>query len=173
MNIEEWEARAEAVRKASQAGELVPADETFPGGDEGWTACLAAALPEAADIAFVEEGGKSYFFSERHMTRAYAEAAALGASGDSTRIIAATVRTESASYPRPTSLEVFQLAPFHLSAEEIASAAAQMRTDAQYEDITTVCASDGTRFLFSSRHLNCDQATAIAEWLAVTRHDNP
>lgn len=173
MKIEEWEARAEAVRRASLAGDLVSADEILPGGNEEWTEFLAEAPMEAADITSVREGGKVYLFSERHMTRAFAEAAALGASGDRVRIIASTVRTESATYPRPTPLETFQLGPFYLNEEEIAAALTLLQADAQYEDIATVGASDGARFLFSSRHLNRDQAAAMAERLAVTRFDNP
>ena len=87
-------------------------------------------------------------------------------------MIAATVRTESASYPRPTSVETFQKGLIHLAQEIVKDAVAQMRTNPSMK-ISLTCASNGAGFLFSSRHLNCDQATAIAEWLAVGKFENP
>ena len=165
---------AEKVRAASRAGVLVLLDDVWPGGEE---VLAARAESEWAvgfpDVTVIREGEKTYLFSERHMTRSYAEAAAQGASGDPMRIIAATVRSDSTVYPRPTQVAAFYDPPFLLSKTEVAAAIGRMRKDTQYADIRSVHASDGSEFLFSSNHLSCDQAAAMAEWTAVGRFDNP
>jgi hypothetical protein len=174
MNAEEFKALVEVVRKASNEGELTLAAEVCQVGEDEFAALAVTAAPgAAADIIWICEGDKSYLFSERTMTRRYAEAAALGASRDPLRMIAATVRSESATYPRPTRLETFHDRPFCLSSEEITTAVARMRADAQYADIATARASNGAEFLFSSNHLSRDQAVSMAEWLAVGQCDNP
>jgi hypothetical protein len=167
----------ETVRRASRLGELVPLDEVWPEGEAEFkvaaAARAAAGAADTADIALIRECGKAYLFSDLHMTRRYAEAAALGASRNPLRIIAATVRSDSAIYPRPTPMETFYDRPFCLSRAEVAAAVDRMRADAQYPDIKTVRASNGAEFLFSSDHLGHDQAGSMAEWLAVEQYDNP
>jgi hypothetical protein len=171
MNAEEFEVLVETVRKAACAGELVRADEVYPGGEAEFAALIAAS--GASDLAWIHESDKAYLYSDHHMTRAYAEAAALGASGNPLRMISATVRSDSVTYPRPTPVETFYGKPFCLSAEEVAAAVARMHMDSRYADITAARASNGAEFLFSSDHMSCDQAASMAEWLAVGQDNNP
>jgi hypothetical protein len=171
MTATEIEALAETVRKASRAGELVALDEACPQAENASQTWTVAA--NAEDIVPIREGGRTYLFSERHMSRSYAEAAALGASGNAVRMIAATVRSDSATYPRPTPLEAFYGRPFFLSADEVAGALARMRGDGRHSDIDSVRASNGAEYLFSRDHMTRDQADAVAERLAVGRFDNP
>lgn len=171
MDFGKLEALAEKVRGASRAGVLVRLDEVWPGGEHEFVTLPAEA--RIPDIVEIREGEKTYLYSDRHMTRAYAEAAALSASGDPQRIIAATVRSDSAGYPRPTPVATFRGQPYCLSKEEVTAAVGRMRVSPQYADINQVCASDGAEFLFSSDHLSREQAASMAEWIAVGRHDNP
>ena len=172
MNTKEFQALIEAVREDSRQGELTPvAEEAFPEGEAEFIALGAEA--GAADIISIRESGRWYLFSDRHMTRQYAEAAALGASGDSLRMIAATVRSESAIYPRPTPVETFFDRPYSLKPSDVKEAVAKMLADPGFADIKGARASNGAEFLFSSDHLDPDQAAAIAEWLAVGRFENP
>jgi hypothetical protein len=172
MNAKEFAALVESVRRASRDGELTPWDEeACPGGENEFAALTDAA--GAADVMRMRRCGRCYLYSERYMTRPYAESAALGASGDSMQMIAATVRSDSATYPRPTPVETFCGRPFCLSPEEVAAVITRMHTEEGFADILVVTASNGAKFLFSSDHMSCDQASAISEWLAVTRFDNP
>jgi hypothetical protein len=172
MNAEEFGALVERIRGASRAGELTPVDEeTCPGGEAEFAVLLDAA--GAADICRLRESGKSFLFSERHMTRAFAEAAALGASGNPVRMIAATVRSDSATYPRPTPVETFYGHPFCLSPKEVKAAIIRMGADDHFTDIHVARASNGAEFLFSSDHMSRDQAAALSERLAVGQYDNP
>lgn len=160
------------VRRKSRAGDLVPLEECCPGGAEEF-AVLAAGTAAIADIHIIHEGGRAWLFSDCHMTRRYAEAAALGSSGDTLRTIAATVRADSAIYPRPTPAEIFCSRPYSLTMEAVIAAVGRMRTDVQYDDVRPTRASNGELFLFSARHLNPEQAESMAEWIAVGRSENP
>jgi hypothetical protein len=107
------------------------------------------------------------------MSRRYAETAAVIASGNAVRMIAETVRFESATYPRATGIETFASDPFNLSTAAIAAAMEALGADPESSDIQSVAASDGAVFLFSSRHMGREQARSFAERAAVRRYDNP
>jgi hypothetical protein len=76
---------------------------------------------------------------------------ALTPAADRTRAMVAAVRRDSATYPRPTPLASFMDAPFAFSAEEIDAAVARLLSDPACEDVRPLTASDGSRFLYSSR----------------------
>jgi hypothetical protein len=172
--IKRLETLAERVRQESRAGELVRLDEVWNGTEEEFAA--QAGLPSArtvADVQLIREGTSGFLFSNRHMTRAYAESAARAAAGDPQHMIAAAVRFDSATYPRPTPIETFRDRPYLLSPEEVAAAVAFMEADAEFADIRPIQASNGSRYLFSLRHIDLAQAQAMAEWLAIGQFDNP
>jgi hypothetical protein len=174
IDLKALEALADAVRKASLAGELMKLYEIWGGGEEEYASLTGAAAAETiADIQLIREGGEVYLFSDRHMTRAYAEAAVRAATDDHPRILAETVRSDSATYPRPTPVSTFLAAPYRLSMEEVIGAAERMRVDARYADVCFTRASNGDLFLFSSNHMSQAQADAMAEWLAVGQFNNP
>jgi hypothetical protein len=189
---------AEMVREMSLAGRVVDADLAWSGGTAELLAALetvrspargpVAAAPDAPrpdppsagsdlspypDITLVRAGDRAFLFSDQHMTRSYAEAAARSAAGDIRGLIAETVRQDSATYPRPTPVAVFSGPPFRLSAEQIASVVESLSGDADYPDVRVVHASDGSVFLFSSTHLKPAQAESLAEWIAVRQFENP
>jgi hypothetical protein len=87
--------------------------------------------------------------------------------------MAEAVRRDSSTYPRPTPTAVFAEAPYGLSLEEIEAAVNHLLDDPAWEDIEAVTASDGSRFLFSSRHMDAALAASRAEWMAVGRRENP
>lgn len=163
---------AERVALASRDGRLVPlralAEE------------LAVSEAEAADLAAatslaVVEGtkGKAYLYDPRHMTSRYAELMLRLEEGDIPELIAATVREESRMYPRPTLLGVFTEPPFGLAVEEVEQLVEEMGKREEYSDICLVRASTGTKYLFSSRHLDPDYAKSLVEWLEVGQYENP
>jgi len=125
------------------------------------------------DIDRVREGEVCYLYSTNFMTRSYAETAARISSGDIPLTIAETVRSESATYPRPTPVETFKGKPFYLSAEQVAAAIRIIFGDPRSADIGSVRASDGSVFLYSTDHLSSAQAQSMAERIAVGLHENP
>jgi hypothetical protein len=163
---------------AGTSGAAVSVDETGAPGTSGAGVSPAALIALAArehvpDLAIVYEGRHAYLYSTRHMTRQYAEMAARIAEGNILRLIAEAVRADSATYPRPTPVGTFVERPFGLAADQITLALAHMLTDPCFDDIHRVTASDGTLFLFSTRHLEPAHAASLAEWLAVGRSNNP
>jgi hypothetical protein len=170
---ERLHALAAGVRAASRSLRVVPLDEIWAGTEEEYL--RASALETMAgrdDIALIRDSGRVYLFSELSMTRPYAEACAQSQCDDKRHVIAETVRAESQAYPRPTSLAAFCEPPFLLSAETVAAAIAAVAGDPNFADIQQVSASDGTPFLFSSKHLTLAHARSLAEWIAVEREQN-
>ena len=169
-----WEALAERVRKTSQGGKVLPLDEVWQ-GTEGdfiqWTQSQAVA--GVNDVVLIRERERSYLYSERYMTRPYAEAAACAGCRDICYAIAQTVRTDSRTYPRPTPLAVFSEAPFLFSREALARALQEISEDPKYADILRVQASDGSAYLFSAVHMDPAHARSLTEWIAVGHLKNP
>jgi hypothetical protein len=164
-SLEEIESFASRVREASRSGTVLPFD-----GEE----MLEIARSQGFDdLDLIREGGRLYAYSELHMTRRYAESAARAGAEDLLRAIVETVRSDSETYPRPTPVATFSEKPFLFAADQLNSALIALATDSHYADIQLVSASDGSRFLFSSRHLDAAHAASIAEWLAVGRFNNP
>lgn len=95
------------------------------------------------------------------------------AGGDVALTIAEVVRRESAVYPRPTPLSSFSAQPYGFAEPVVAAAVENLLTAPGCEDIQALTASDGSRFLFSTRHLAPALAASRAEWMAVGRPANP
>ncbi len=164
----------ETVRAASREGRVVPEDEAVSGvADTDPAGHLERAGIDADDIKAVGEGVPRYLYSERHMTRRYAEALARAADGDPVRLIAGTVRDDSATYPRPTPVAAFTQPPFGLDCHQVGAALSVMQDDPACADIQSVTASDGSLFLFSTASVTREHAASLAEWLAVGRFENP
>ncbi|MGE5508989.1 MAG: hypothetical protein ACM3RP_10980 [Chitinophagales bacterium] len=174
------EEAVEMIRQASRAGLLVPRQELLAslgdGEDQGEGLPPSEEEPDLSaypDIRRLEDGDAVYFYSDLHMTDRYAGIAAKAASGDLPRLIADTVRFDSETYPRPTPIETFGVAPYLLTLEELRAALAQMGKDPAYADIKTVYASNGAEFLYSETRLGKDHAEGLAEWIAVGQFDSP
>jgi hypothetical protein len=163
--MEEIESFASRVRDASSTGTVLLLD-----GEEMITSARSLGYD---DLSLIREGERTYAYSERHMTRAYAELAARAGSEDLLHAIAETVRSDSATYPRPTPVALFSEKPFRFLPELLNAALQALAADPKYQDIHLVRASDGSRFLFSSNHLDTAHAESLAEWLSVGRLNNP
>ncbi len=165
---------AREVREASRRGELTRLADVWPATKEEYLALEREAESYGlADIAWVRDGGDLLLYSGVYMTGRYARTAALAASGDVLRLIAETVRSDSATYPRPTPVETFAMEPFRMSPEAVTAAVEQLAADTQYDDIQSVRASDGSLFLYSTKSLEPPHARSLAEWTAVERFENP
>lgn len=170
---ERLQALALEVREASRELRVIPLADIWTGTeDEYLLAAGTEAMAGCEDVAFIRDGERIYLYSERSMTRPYAEAVARTQCDDKRHTIAETVRADSITYPRPTPLSTFSESPFMLSPETVAAAVEALAGDPNFSDIQQTCASDGTPFLFSSIHMNPAHARSLAEWIAVESLQN-
>jgi hypothetical protein len=88
-------------------------------------------------------------------------------------LIAEIVRENSAVYPRPVSLNVFEDPPFDLTREQILDCLEAMASQEEFQDILQTTTSIGTVFLYSDRYLDSTYASTLAEWLDVGQVSNP
>jgi hypothetical protein len=116
--------------------------------------------------------GLSRYYSSLTMSEAYATLLARKEE-DLLLMMAEIIRENSAIYPRPVPLAIFMESPFDLSQEEIVECLKKMGQKAEYQDIAQTTTSIGTIFLYSSRHLDPDHASMLAEWLDVGQANNP
>jgi hypothetical protein len=167
-SIERLQEVCTSIRQASRSGIIVPTDDK----DSILLECMSTT-PGCEDIRVIEREGTDYLYSDRHMTRPYAELAARAWSNELLRVIAETVRSDSATYPRPTPATLFSAPPFRFSPQQISAALGVLAGGGAYADIGSVAASDGSQFLFSSTHMDRAQAQSLAEWFAVGHLQNP
>jgi len=167
------EVLAARVRKESCSGVLVKLAEVWPGTPDGLIESVQDAQPRFADIALIRTGEHAYVYSEKHMTRSYAESAARSQCEDLEQTIAETVRIDSRTYPRPTPAAIFTEAPFRLSEKALAAVIDKIAREPAYPDIRLLRASDGSVFFFSSAYLNPVHAELLVEWNAVGQSENP
>jgi hypothetical protein len=116
--------------------------------------------------------GLSRYYSSPGMSEAYATLLTRKEE-DLLLMMAEVIRENSAIYPRPVPLDIFMESPFDLAQQEIFECLKRMGQQAEYQDIAQTTTSIGTLFLYSSRHLDPDHASMLAEWLDVGQAQNP
>jgi hypothetical protein len=175
---------AEAIREASRTGRLVGQDE-LTAALEGHNlfarnqpdvpdlkALLAETLAAHADLAaLVSISGRTLYHAPALLSRTYA--AILDRKGSPVALIAEEVRRNSAEYPRPVPLELFEEAPFDLTPQQIETSLETMARSHAFRDITYTTTSTGAIYLFSSRHLDRAHAAFLAERADVGLLMNP
>jgi hypothetical protein len=172
--LEKLEVLAAKVRDSSRTANIVKLEQVWPGTeDEFLEAVRTEGVSSFEDINLIHASGSVYLCSDRHMTRRYAEIAACIQSQDVRHIIADTVRSDSLTHPRPTPVEMFCEPPYLLKPEVLAAALEGISDDPRYADIRLVHASEGSRFLFSTNHLDPSYAESLAEWMAVGDLEHP
>jgi hypothetical protein len=177
---------AAMIRQESEQGKLISESEIFSKMTDQHLLALPPADPveevrnilrkcveESEDLyeLSVEDGSRRYY-SSHFMTETYARIL-LQKQGDPLRLIAETVRKNSAVYPRPVPLDIFTQPPFDLARQEVLNNLERMAADEQYRDILPTTTSAYSVFLYSTLHLEPDHAAMLAEWLDVGRFNNP
>lgn len=177
---------AAMIRQESEQGKLISESEIFSKMTDKHLLALPPADPleevrnilrkcveESEDLyeLSVEDGSRRYY-SSHFMTETYARIL-LQKQGDPLRLIAETVRKNSAVYPRPVPLDIFTQPPFDLARQEVLNNLERMAADEQYRDILPTTTSAYSVFLYSTLHLEPDHAAMLAEWLDVGRFNNP
>jgi hypothetical protein len=177
---------ADMIRQESKAGQLIAESEilrrmadqhlfTLPAADPAEEAgkILGKAVEEGEDLyELAAEDGSRHYYSSLFMSEAYARILRQK-QGDPLRLIAETVRENSALYPRPVPLDIFTQPPFDLARQEVLNHLERMAAKEQYRDIRPTTTSAASVFLYSTLHLEPDHASMLAEWLDVGRDNNP
>ena len=190
-NIEkEGEAAARAIaamiRQSSEASQLIAESEILRRMADQHLLISQAADPaeEVGDILkkvvdgsedlheLAAQDGSRRYYSSHFMTEAYAMIL-LQKLGDHLRLIAETVRENSAVYPRPVPLDIFTQPPFDLTRQEVLNDLERMAAEEEYRDIVPTTTSASRVFLYSTLHLEPEYASMLAEWLDVGQFNNP
>ena len=188
--IKEGEAAAQAIaamiRQNSAAGQLISESEIlhrvadqhlFPpraaGPAEEFETILKKVVKGNEDLhELAARDGSWTFYSSHFMTGAYAMIL-LQKQGDPLRLIAESVRKDSAVYPRPVPLDIFTQPPFDLTPQAVLEYLERMSQEEEYRDIMPTTTSTSRVFLYSTLHLEPDYASMLAEWLDVGQFNNP
>lgn len=180
------QAVAAMIRQGSEAGQLIAESEilrrvadqhllTLPALDAAEEAgrILRKGLDGGEDLhELIAQDGTRRYYSSHFMTEAYATIL-LRKQGDPLRLIAETVRENSAAYPRPVPLDIFTQPPFAFTRQEVLNYLERMAAEEEYRDIVPTTTSASRMFLYSTIHLEADYASMLAEWIDVGQLDNP
>ncbi len=188
--VEEGEAGAQAIaamiRQRSETNQLISESEIVRRVADQHLSTSTAADPaeEVGNILrkavagsedlheLAAQDGSWHYYSSDFMTEAYATIL-LRKQGDHLRLLAETVRQNSAVYPRPVPMDIFTEPPFDLTRQEVLNYLERMGAEEEYRDIVTTTTSASRVFLYSTLHLEPEYASMLAEWLDVGQFDNP
>jgi hypothetical protein len=178
------QALAEAIREASRAGQLVGRDELLTdlrarsllGPNEADAPDMEALLAETLDTyqelaALTSISGEILYHAPSLLSRTYA--AILDRKTSPVILIAEEVRRNSAEYPRPVPLELFEQPPFDLIPEQIEASLKSMAASQEFQDISFTTTSSGAVYLFSTRYLERPYAAFLAERADIGLLENP
>ncbi len=169
----------EQIRGQSAAGRLIASEvvcealsdlelgDAAGGGPSSPVADFLVMLrgrEEFQDIrSTIGSNGVIFFYSTAQMTPSYARIQARVEVGDELATIAATVRDESLTYPRPTAADLFLRPPFSVRPEDLGALIARLGRTEAYKDIKVLRASTGAFYLYSSEHLDGDLVKLMVE----------
>ena len=171
---------ANIIRKKSESEQLTLPEEILteligqglPKSQEGED-ILKRVVEKHEDIRKISgPSGILRYYSMESLSETYAKLL-IQKEGDPLSLMAEIVRENSATYPRPVPIEMFRDSPFDLTQEEILECLKKMAEQKEYQDIARTTTSIGTIFLYSTRHLEPDYASSLAEWLDVGQANNP
>lgn len=170
------------IRQESEAGRLISgseilhrlADQSRPPLQEGeFGRHLKNILGANEDVHELSAGsGPPYFYSSLFMTGAYAMIL-LQKQGDPLRLVAETIRKNSADYTRPIPLDLFTQPPFDLERQEVLNDLERMEALEEFHDIAMTMTSASSVFLYSTLYLEPGHASMLAEWIDVGQFENP
>jgi hypothetical protein len=170
------------IRQESRTGRLIADTEIFRRLSDSNRSSLQAeececilkkATDEEEDLGELVAGdGSRHYYSSQFMTGSYA-LILLERQGDPLRLIANSVRKNSADYPRPVPLNLFTQAPFDFTLRDVQDILERMSALEEFRDIARTTTSASSVFLYSTLYLEPGHASMLAEWLDVGQCDNP
>ena len=175
---------AELIRNASASGSVTGSGmlqsqlmehEIFCGNPPeklNMEALLELTLSIYPDIAVLTGvTGETLYHATPLLGKTYA--AILSRKGSPVTLIAEEIRRNSAEYPRPLPLDIFEQTPFDLSVKEIEAALQYMAATPEFQDISFTTTSTGAVYLFSIQYLDRPYATFLAERADTGLLSNP
>ncbi len=117
--------------------------------------------------------GTLFLYSEKFISDSYASILLRAEENDPCATIASTVRDESKTYPRPTSVMFFKAQVFNISPDELDAQVLKTLERPEFNDIKLIDASTGARYLYSNLYLTEDHARSLVEWEEVGKQQNP
>lgn len=125
----------------------------------------------AKDIDIIIGKIEVYFYSKDYISNTYRDMLFNLKEKNIEEVIVEIVRNESKIYPRPTSLDIFRLAPF--KRDDIDNLLEEILKNKKYMDIKIVQASNGAKYLYSDIHMTLGHAKGLCEWVEVGQFENP
>jgi hypothetical protein len=176
----------EFIRTKSKAGQLVSLEDiaqilgeeptSRPEREEGSKEVLLTIIREArvlnGDLWEAQGPEGLRYYSRLYLSDAYAKLL-IQKEGDTLLFVAETIREYSRIYPRPLAKEALHDSPFDLTDEEVSICLKKMSEEGPYQDIVKTQTSQGNDYLYSTRHLEADHASMLAEWIDVGQYLNP
>lgn len=177
---------AKIIRDRSESGRLIKSDEVASelqgrglfrseevDGTIDFEAIAARVLEENQDLRRIYTREETpFYYSVQSLTETYAHIL-LWKSDHPLWLMAQVVRDNSQRYQRPITADSFRAPPFELTQEEIAECLKSLGAEGEYQDIAQTTTTLGALFLYSTRHLDPDHASTLAEWLDAGQPNNP
>jgi hypothetical protein len=175
---------AEAIRKTSSAGQLVGKEALLASLSE--RGLLAPEEPETPDMeallaemlatnedltALTSISGEILYHAPALLSTTYASI--LTRKTSPIILMAEEIRRNSAEYPRPIPLDLFEQPPFDLTPEQIEASLKTMAASPEFDDVSFTTTSTGAVYLFSTLHLERPYAAFLAERADVGLLLNP
>lgn len=173
---------AEKVRGDSKnALKLTPVGDLhvpIPGMEQDEIAVVLQEMqadPKYADVKSITAStGNLFLYSNRHMSDYYALVLSRVAAKDPCATIAAMVRDESRTYPRPTCVQLFTEKLFGIAPCDLKPIVDEMLQKPEYEDIKMMVHPEtGAVYLYSSQYLREGAAWTKMDWQEVGKAANP
>lgn len=131
-------------------------------------------FPEMIDLRRVTDNeGIEYLYSGTEMSEKYAEILMGVKNRDLMKLIADTVRYESRVYPRTTQLKLFTKKPYLIEEDVLIELLDNMGENSEYSDLKYTEASNGTKFIYSTKYLDPFYAGKLTEWNEVLQKEIP
>lgn len=174
------------IRERSETGQLAQPKEILAElvgkglfkteeGDEKshFDTVLKETMEENQDIKQICGGdGIPCYYSALKMSETYARIL-IEKKENPLSLLVEIVRENSLVYPRPVPLGIFKESPFDFTQDELLVCLKEMAKQREYQDISQTITSVGTIYLYSTRHLEPDYASSLAEWLDVGQASSP
>ncbi len=129
--------------------------------------------PEYSDVVSRQGKEHIYLYSNIRMSENYANMVFRVEEKDLLKLLVETVRYESKTYPRPTGISLFSGSPFNFNGEQVQGFLKQVAEKDEYSDIEQTKASNGSIYLYSTKHMVKDLAEALTEWIEVGQYESP
>jgi hypothetical protein len=115
------------------------------------------------DIRSVQGTEDIYYFSDKHISPAFAKLKVRLEENNLLEMLVEQVRDDSRVYPRPTPARQFYNAPYRIEKEQLATLLASLKADEENADIEFFETTNGAQYLVSRKFMHPDQAKAMAQ----------